>query len=75
MKISIFFSDVRAVFCGHYHRNAGGFYKDLELIVTSAVGCQLGTDKPGFRVVKLDDTSIKHKYYASEEAPKNITFD
>lgn len=66
---------VRAIFCGHYHRNAGGFYKDLEVVVTSAVGCQLGTDKSGFRVVKVDENSIKHKYYAFEDAPKTITFD
>ena len=43
--------------------------------MTSAVGCQLGTDKPGFRMVKLDDTSIKHKYYAFEDAPQKVTFD
>ncbi|KFM81499.1 Calcineurin-like phosphoesterase domain-containing protein 1, partial [Stegodyphus mimosarum] len=68
-------ANIRAIFCGHYHRNAGGFYKDLEVIVTSAVGCQLGTDKSGFRVVKLGENSIDHKYYAFEDAPKTITFD
>lgn len=68
-------SNVRAIFCGHYHRNAGGFFKDLELVVTSAVGCQLGTDKSGFRVVKLDDNFIKHKYYAFQDAPKSVQFD
>ena len=33
---------VRKIFCGHYHRNAGGFYKSIELIVTSAIGLQIG---------------------------------
>jgi serine/threonine-protein phosphatase CPPED1 len=34
---------VSKIFCGHYHRNAGGTTKDgrLEVIVTSAVGRQL----------------------------------
>ncbi|XP_054714011.1 serine/threonine-protein phosphatase CPPED1-like isoform X2 [Uloborus diversus] len=68
-------ANVRAIFCGHYHRNAGGFYKDLECVVTSAIGCQLGDDKSGFRVVKLDGKSINHKYYAFAEVPKHISFD
>ena len=28
-------------FCGHFHRNAGGFSEELEVVVTSAVGCAL----------------------------------
>ena len=65
---------VRFVFCGHYHKNAGGKFKELELIVTSAVGAQLGDDKSGFRVVKVFKDSIQHKYYAIEDAPEEITF-
>ncbi|GFS48746.1 hypothetical protein TNIN_487151 [Trichonephila inaurata madagascariensis] len=68
-------SNVRAVFCGHWHGNGGGFYKDLEVVVTSAVGGQLRGDKSGFRVVKLDDNAIKHTYYAFEDVPKNISLD
>merc|ERR1712032_1142629 len=42
---------VVAWFCGHYHRNAGGIYrnadgKELEVVVTGAVGTQI-VDKPG----------------------------
>jgi len=38
-------------FCGHFHRNAGGKYRDaggreLEVVVTGAVGTQI-TDRPG----------------------------
>ncbi|GIY04312.1 hypothetical protein CDAR_617431 [Caerostris darwini] len=65
-------ANVRTIFCGHYHRNAGGFYKDLELIVTSAVGCQLGKDKSGFRIVKVEEEKIAHEYLEFENAPKNI---
>ncbi|GFT07137.1 hypothetical protein NPIL_178771 [Nephila pilipes] len=68
-------ANIRAVFCGHWHGNAGGFFKDLEVVVTSAVGGQLRGDKSGFRVVKLDDNSIKHNYYALEDVPKNISLD
>ena len=34
---------ITKVFCGHYHRNAGGYTNDrkLEVVVTSAVGRQL----------------------------------
>merc|ERR1712007_16539 len=42
---------VVAWFSGHYHRNAGGMYRDaqgreLEVVVTSAVGTQI-VNKPG----------------------------
>lgn len=41
-------SGVKAWFCGHYHRNAGGFYnksdKKLEVIVSAAVGGNAETD-------------------------------
>lgn len=63
---------VRAIFCGHYHRNAGGKYKDLELVVTSAVGAQLGTDKSGLRVVKVYEDKIEQQYYALEDIPAKI---
>ena len=33
-------------------RNAGGFYRDLEVVVTSALGCQLGADTHGMRLVR-----------------------
>ncbi|CAK9300331.1 unnamed protein product [Gordionus sp. m RMFG-2023] len=54
---------VTKIFCGHYHRNAGGFYQDtLEVVTTSAIGCQLGNDKSGFRLVKVYSDQITHKY-------------
>jgi len=58
---------VRHIFCGHYHRNAGGFYGDLELVVTSAVGCQLGNDAPGMRIVRVTKDKVQHKYYELEK--------
>ena len=29
------------LFCGHFHRNAGGYDGGLEVVVTSAAGCVL----------------------------------
>ncbi|KFM81498.1 Calcineurin-like phosphoesterase domain-containing protein 1, partial [Stegodyphus mimosarum] len=68
-------ANVKAIFCGHYHRNVGGFYKDMEVVVTSAIGYQLGSDESGLRIVKLGENSIDHKYYAFGDVPKNITFE
>lgn len=55
---------IKAVFSGHYHRNAGGFYKNLEMVVSSAIGCQLGEDTHGLRVVVVTAEKIVHKYYS-----------
>lgn len=63
---------VRAIFCGHYHRNAGGFYKEMELIVTSAIGAQLGNDGHGLRIVKVLDESIQHNYYQLKDIPETV---
>ncbi|XP_063284913.1 serine/threonine-protein phosphatase CPPED1 [Pelobates fuscus] len=58
---------VKAVFSGHYHRNAGGLYKNLDMVVTSAIGCQLGDDQHGVRVVVVTEEKIIHRYYSLEE--------
>lgn len=64
---------VRAIFCGHYHRNAGGFYKDMEVVVTSAIGAQLGCDTHGLRVVKVSENKIEHQYYALDDIPRTVS--
>ncbi|XP_021266894.1 serine/threonine-protein phosphatase CPPED1 isoform X2 [Numida meleagris] len=58
---------IKAVFSGHYHRNAGGCYRGLEMVVSSAIGCQLGEDKHGLRVVLVTDEKIVHRYYSLDE--------
>ncbi|GBN90672.1 Serine/threonine-protein phosphatase CPPED1 [Araneus ventricosus] len=68
-------ANVRAVFCGHWHGNAGGFYKDLEVVVTSAIGGQLRGDRSGLRVIKVLDSAIRHNYYALGDVPKEISLD
>lgn len=60
------------LFCGHYHRNDGGWDENLEVIVTSAVGCQLGKDDHGFRIVKVFDDRVCHTYQSLNATLKDI---
>ncbi|XP_043945118.1 serine/threonine-protein phosphatase CPPED1 [Protopterus annectens] len=57
-------SGIKAVFSGHYHRNAGGLHNGLDMVVTSAIGCQLGEDPHGVRVVVVTEDAIHHRYYS-----------
>lgn len=54
---------VKAIFCGHYHGNAGGKYGNVDQVVTSAVGAQLRNDKSGLRIVNVTEDSIQHVYH------------
>lgn len=65
---------VTKIMCGHYHRNAGGWFEDMELVVTSAIGAQCGDDQSGVRIVKLLDNSIEHQYYAMQDIPQKVEF-
>lgn len=66
--------DVTAVFFGHYHRNAYPDYKEIELIITSAIGMQHGDDSSGFRIVKVFNDRIEHNYYGLENVPDKVLF-
>lgn len=43
-------------------RYTGDNDRRLELVITSAVGYQLGDDDHGFRVVTVDEDDIRHEY-------------
>ncbi|TRY83978.1 hypothetical protein DNTS_006297 [Danionella cerebrum] len=58
---------VKAVFSGHYHRNAGGCHDGLDMVVSSAVGCQLGADTHGVRVVVVTENDIVHRYHSLDQ--------
>ncbi|XP_026861905.2 serine/threonine-protein phosphatase CPPED1 isoform X1 [Electrophorus electricus] len=60
-------SGVKAVFSGHYHRNAGGSHGGLDMVVSSAIGCQLGDDPHGVRVVVVTADEIIHRYHSLEQ--------
>jgi len=84
---------IRKMFCGHYHRNAGGMDGQLEVVITSALGCRLraledplslpvefdepilGTDVSGFRVVRVGDDTIQHKWFVLDKMPGCISAD
>ncbi|XP_028990863.1 serine/threonine-protein phosphatase CPPED1 [Betta splendens] len=57
---------VMAVFSGHYHRNAGGLHGGLDMVVSSAIGCQLGTDAHGVRAVVVTADRVVHRYHSLE---------
>lgn len=57
---------VKAIFCGHYHRNAGGCHDGLDVVVSSAIGCQLGEDTHGVRVVVVTADEVVHRYHSLE---------
>jgi serine/threonine-protein phosphatase CPPED1 len=65
-------ADVRAVFAGHYHRNAYGRAGAMEMVTTGPVGRPLGKDPSGFRIVTVHETSIQHQYYGMDDVPEKI---
>jgi 3',5'-cyclic AMP phosphodiesterase CpdA len=63
---------VRAIFAGHYHRNAHGFDGDLEMITTGPVGMPLGVDPSGFRIVRAGPDGLEHVYYGLDAVPESL---
>jgi 3',5'-cyclic AMP phosphodiesterase CpdA len=61
---------VRAVFAGHYHRNALGRDGAMEMVTTSAVGKPLRKDPSGLRIVKVFADRIEHRYYGLDDVPE-----
>ena len=64
---------MRYIFCGHYHRNAGGFYNGIEQVVTSAIGAQLGNDESGIRIVNVSEDKITHEYVNLENGDETTS--
>jgi 3',5'-cyclic AMP phosphodiesterase CpdA len=65
-------ADVRAVFAGHYHRNAYGVAGTMEMITTGPVGRPLGKDPSGFRIVTVLESKIEHQYWGMDDVPEKI---
>ena len=47
-------------------------FVSYQVIVTSAVGAQLGADVSGARIVRVLDNEIHHQYYAIEDLPETV---
>lgn len=63
---------VRQVFAGHYHRNASGRFKNVEMITSGPVGRPLGEDGSGLRVVTVRGDAIAHEYYEFGAVPNRV---
>uniref|UniRef100_A0A2S2P0S5 Calcineurin-like phosphoesterase domain-containing protein 1 n=2 Tax=Schizaphis graminum TaxID=13262 RepID=A0A2S2P0S5_SCHGA len=63
---------VSHVFSGHHHINSTGFYKNLEIVVTCALGAPMGEDPSGLRIVKMYENNVIHTYYPLEQIPSSI---
>lgn len=64
---------IKYIFAGHYHRNAGGFYNDVEMVTTSAIGLQINNDKDsGLRIVRVMEDKIHHEYYELDKIPSKV---
>jgi 3',5'-cyclic AMP phosphodiesterase CpdA len=61
---------VRAVFAGHYHRNAHGWDGSLEMVTTGPVGKPLGDDPSGLRIVRVGEYGLDHAYFALDQVPE-----
>ena len=44
----------------------------MECVVTTAVGCQIGNDPHGMRIVRLTKDKITHEYHALDKFPKKV---
>ena len=66
---------VAAVFAGHWHRNHMSYYGGLQIVTSGPVGCPLGDDPSGLRVVKVLDDRIEHAYYALDDVPDAVELD
>ena len=47
-------------------------FQDMECVVTTAVGCQIGNDPHGMRIVKVHKDKIMHEYHALDKFPKKV---
>tara|TARA_R110002073_G_scaffold94340_2_gene219442 strand:- start:83588 stop:84019 length:432 start_codon:yes stop_codon:yes gene_type:complete len=65
-------ANVRAIFAGHYHRNAYGRAGEMEMITTGPVGRPLGKDPSGLRIVRVQETQIQHAYHSLETVPDAV---
>lgn len=65
-------AQVRWVFAGHFHRNAGGTDDSLNEIVTGAAGMPLGGSLSGFRIVTDDGQKLNPEWYCLGGIPDQV---
>lgn len=65
---------VDAIFSGHLHNNSYSEYGNIQNVITSSAGKQLGNNSPGIRIVKVYKNRIEHDYFTIDKIPKIIEF-
>lgn len=65
-------SGVRYVFAGHLHRNSSGDSGALHMISSGPVGKPLGDGASGLRIVKIDSTGLKERYFDFGHLPNQL---
>jgi len=57
-------ANVKKVYWSHYHRRAGGKYKDLEVVVSGALGTHIRTKEvpPNHKKSRIDEINFKLSY-------------
>ena len=63
---------VSLVISGHLHRNHVARYGDMLLVSTGSVGCPLGADPSGIRIVKVYRNRIAHEYFPIDALPQTV---
>lgn len=53
---------VQYVFAGHYHRNAQGTYRGVNVVTVGPVGKPLGKDPSGFEIVTVKKNRLSYHY-------------
>ncbi|KAF6214028.1 hypothetical protein GE061_011757 [Apolygus lucorum] len=53
---------VKHIFCGHLHKNVTLTHNHMAMVITTAIGQQMGSDKSGFRVVTVHTDKIEHTF-------------
>lgn len=64
-------------FSGHWHQNglATSERYGVQNVITSAVGLQIGQDQSGFRLVRVFEDAIDHRYFPMGEMPEGVSLD
>jgi len=70
-------ANVKKVYCAHYHRRAGGRYKELEVVVSGALGTNILTKEvpTNLQNSRLDEINFKISYegFGGVEANEEIS--
>ena len=50
-------------------------FSQVEVVVTTAIGAQIGKDVSGVRVVKITKDKLTHQFFPTPNIPEVVRFD